>query len=207
MTAPAPTIITADSFYRLPALGKFPAAFTSIPDAAEVGGDLGAWRAMFYSMAVLTLDAVDDDGVALFYQTDRRANGGLISKSQIIMEAAGARGARPLWHKIAVKGLGTSLYRPNYSHLIAIGKGPAAAGKPTPDVFMQGRKHYPDATDDVALKVGFDYLASRGVGAVVDPFCGRGSIGREAYNRGMYSVNIDNDPEQTKVAEKYIGPN
>jgi predicted RNA methylase len=73
------------------------------------------------------------------------------------------------------------------------------AGRPTPDVFTAGAKVYPNATDQAALGVGVGFLAGKDVGAVVDPFCGRGSIAGAAAAYGLDAVSIDIDPELVDV--------
>jgi hypothetical protein len=194
------TIITGDALRNI---GAWESVFTSLPDAAEIGGSIADWEEWFRNAAQCTIAAVDPTGYAIFYQTDRKAGGGIASKAGLIMEAARSVGARVLWHKIAVATYGTSLFRPGYSHLICVSvKG--TSGRATPDVFNKGPKIYPNATDVAALSVGVDFLRGNGIGTLADPFCGRGSIGYWAAMSHMDSVNIDIDPAQTKAAESLI---
>lgn len=194
------TIITGDA---LDNMGAWPAVFTSLPDSAETGGPLNDWEAWFRNAAERTIAAVDPGGYAIFYQTDRKAGGALVSKAGIIIEAAHAVGARVMWHKVSVATFGVSLFRPGYSHLICVSVS-GTSGRATADVFERGPKIYPNATDIAALTVGIDFLKSQGIGTVADPFCGRGSIGYWAAMSGLDSVNIDIDPSQTAAASSLI---
>lgn len=196
---PRAKIITADALAYMDRRQPWDSVFTSLPDAAEIGGDVVAWRAWFQRAARQTIQAIPSSGYAIFYQTDRRVDGVTQSKAGLIIEAAGQVGARIVWHKIAYGTTGISLFRPGYSHLICVSR-TGHAGKPTPDVFHKGKKIYPNATDSNALEVGVGFLAGRGIGMVADPFCGRGSIGWAAARAGLDSVSIDILPEQTAAA-------
>jgi hypothetical protein len=198
---PKAYIVTGDALQNL---GQWPAVFTSLPDAAEMGWRNDVWRAWFMRAARQTIGAVDSAGYAIFYQTDRRADGVLQSKSGMVIEAARQMGAQVVWHKIAVGTMGTSLFRPSYSHLICVSR-KGRAGKPTPDVFMKGGKLYPNGTDSAALHIGISFLVGRGMAFVADPFCGRGSIGYAAAEAGLDSLSIDIDPAQTAAAAVWLG--
>lgn len=197
---PTAWIITGDA---LDHMGDWPAVFTSLPDAAEVEWPVEKWRTWYMRAARETIGAVQSSGYAIFYQTDRRADGVTQSKAGMIMEAARQMGAQVVWHKIAVGTTGTSLFRPGYSHLICVSR-KGRAGKPTPDVFAKGSKIYPNATDAAALDIGIGFLASRGMVIVADPFCGRGSIGHAAARAGLDSLSIDILPEQTAAASALL---
>ena len=182
-----------------------PSVFTSLPDAAETGMTFETWRAWFTDAAARTIAATDPYGVAVFYQTDRRHDGRIESKASLIMAAAEAAGARPLWHKIAVRRMSVDLFRPAYTHLIAVSPR-RNAGRPTPDVFMQGAKVYKNATDAASLGVALGFIDREGIGAVADPFCGRGSIARAAAVAGMGSWSVDIDPGQVAAARDLLAP-
>ena len=117
---------------------RWASVFTSLPDAAETGQDVPQWRSWFADAAAWTIAATDPHGYAVFYQTDRRHDG-LVSKAGLVINAAEKAGARIMWHKIAVRSMGTALFRPTYTHLIAV-SAKGRPGRPTPDVFMAGRK-------------------------------------------------------------------
>lgn len=190
---------------RAAASDHWASVFTSLPDAAETGQSVPEWRSWFLETAAWTVAAADPNGYAIFYQTDRRHDGGLTSKAHLITAAAEAAGARVMWHKIAVRTMGTSLFRPTYTHLICVSK-KGRPGKPTPDVFMAGKKVYPNATDATALDVALGFLDTQGVRFVADPFCGRGSISRAASQRGMDSLSVDIDADAVRYAARLIEP-
>lgn len=192
------TIITGDALdYLRPE--AFPAVFTSLPDAAEMGWTIPAWRVWFEQAVEETVLAVPRTGYAIFYQTDRRVDGYTESKAGLVANGALHAGGRVVWHKIAVATSGKSLFRPGYTHLICVSR-KGKAGRPTPDVFSKGSKLYRDATDRTSISVGLDFLVANGAAEVADPFCGRGSIGYGAALRGMDTFNIDIDPAQTAAA-------
>lgn len=198
---PVADVIHGDAFDVYPTLAPVTHVFTSLPDMAELpGATLIDWARVFVGGIHMILDGiVDPEGVAIFYQTDRRYRGGTIDKGSTVCDAAIRMGARVVWHKVAIHTLGTSLYRPAFSHLIAVSR-KATAGRPTPDVWPAGPKAYPDAIDAASLRHGLNYLASRGATHIVDPFAGRGSIAVAARARGMSSVSIDIDREQVAYA-------
>ncbi len=204
MTSPTARIITTDALsWLFESADRYPAVFTSLPDAAETGQSIEDWRSWFDVAVALTCQVVEPDGFAVFYQTDRRAHGGLQSKSHLVMEASQAVGLRVVWHKIVTSGMGTSLYRPSYTHLIAVSRR-GRAGRPTPDVVAKGTKLYRDATDSAALDVGLDLMGQSDARCVLDPFCGRGSIAAATTRRGWDSISIDIDPAQTRHAVENV---
>lgn len=198
-------IVEGDAFERYPVLGSVPNVFTSLPDMAEMPDptDSHAWTHVFVNAVAMIASSLEPDGYAIFYQTDRRIDGHIVSKASTVVEVAARFGCRTVWHKIAVHGFGTSLYRPNYSHLVCVSKR-GRAGRPTPDVFASGSKRYSDATDSAALKVGLDFLVARGATFLVDPFAGRASIACAAAVRGVGSVSIEIEPAQVELARANV---
>lgn len=202
MTRPTARVIHGDALDLMP--DRMDAVFTSLPDAAETGQPMEVWESWFAEAAVRTIAATDPHGVAVFYQTDRRHKGAITSKASLIVEAAREAGARVLWHKVAVATEGVSLFRPSYTHLIAVSAA-LSAGRPTPDVFRKGSTLYPNATDSAALAVGMDLIERRTPGAhVFDPFCGMGSIAHAAAVRGYQTTSIDIDRDQVEKAAAVI---
>lgn len=181
-----------------------PSVFTSLPDPDETGMDFATWRGWFWDGVALAIWATDPDGYAIFYQTDRRHDGILESKASMVTSAAKACGAAVVWHKIAVRRMSIDLFRPAYTHLIAVSVN-GKAGRPTPDVFNAGAKVYPNATDQASLDVALNFLAARGIREIADPYCGRGSIPLAAALRGIDSTGVDIDPAQIDAAEELIG--
>lgn len=77
---------------------------TSLPDLSEMGGmQLNDWQAWFADAAFQTMNAVPDQGVAIFFQSDIRHQGLWIDKGALVQQAA-ARARMPLlFHKIVCR--------------------------------------------------------------------------------------------------------
>lgn len=184
--------------------GRIPALFTSLPDAAEVGGDVASWASWYQAAMASTLASIAPGGAGVIAATDRRTDGATQSKAAVILRAADRLELRILWHKIAVNTHGISLFRPSYSHLIAVANGKGAKpGRATPDVFDAGPKDYPNALGSEAIRVGLDLLERLEPAFVFDPFVGRASILDAAASRGMAGVGIDIDGAQIDAAEHH----
>ncbi len=179
------------------------AIFTSMPDAEEMSLPLDQWAEWFKTAASRIMLAIRPDGYAIFYQTDRKAKGALISKAQIILKMADVLGLRVVFHKICSTTKGANLFRPGYTHLICISK-KGTSGKATPDVFPAGKKLYKNATGYDACTCVFDFLKDKGIAQVLDPFCGAGSIGYIGAKMGFESINIDIDGAQCLAATVLI---
>jgi hypothetical protein len=170
---------------------------TSLPDVAELAGmSLPAWRAWFVDAVRAVLDAVPDEGAAIFFQSDVKRAGAWIDKGALVQRAADAAGTRLLFHKIVCrKPAGTVTFgRASYSHLLGYSRGV----RPKPE----------RATADVLPDGGFQPgVKSMGVAAcldacrfvaretatrtVVDPFCGYGTVLAVANALGLDAVGVD----------------
>ena len=170
---------------------------TSLPDVAEMAGmTLDTWTRWFVDAARVVLDAVPDDGVAMFSQSDVKRAGRWIDKGALVQRAADAAQVPLLFHKIVCrKPAGTvTMGRASYSHLLAFSRGV----RPKPE----------RATADVIPDGGFQPSAkSMGVAAcldacrfvaretatrtIVDPFCGYGTVLAVANAIGLAAVGVD----------------
>jgi hypothetical protein len=170
---------------------------TSLPDVAEMAGmDLPSWTTWFVEAARVVLEAVPDDGAAIFFQSDVKRGSLWIDKGALIQRAADATGTPLLFHKIVCRRpAGTVTFgRASYSHLLAYSR----AVRPRPD----------RATADVLPDGGFQASAkSMGVAAcldacrfvaretttttIVDPFCGYGTVLAVANAIGLDAVGVD----------------
>ena len=170
---------------------------TSLPDASELPAlDVNAWLTWFEDAAATTMNAVTDDGVAIFFQSDIRQAGLWIDKGQLVSQAARRAGMRLLFHKIVCrKPAGTLTFgRASYSHLLGF----ARTLRPSL------RRVTPDVLPDAGLMPG---TKSMGVAAcldacrfiqaetrtrtVVDPFCGYGTVLAVANGLGLDAVGVD----------------
>jgi hypothetical protein len=176
------------------------AVVTSLPDADECGWSVETWRDWFVNAALLAMQTASDSAPAIFYQTDRKADGGLISKAYLCHAAAERGGFRCLWHKIVLRrDIGVvDLFRPTYTHLIAFSKN-CHPGKATPDVIERGQMIYDNAMGMKAaiFSVTFSRKYSN---LIIDPFCGRGTVLAVANAYGIDSIGVDILPEQCNKA-------
>jgi DNA methylase len=208
---PRRLVFCADALEWMPRHeGQF-AVITSLPDALEAGftaeqwgRDLERWRGWFIAAARFAMLCAAPEAPAIFYQTDRKADGALISKPRLLQAAAEPIGARLLWHKIALRGRENSvdLFRPSYCHLMAFSQ-KGSSGKATADVFERGKLLYKNAMGMTAAEVACNHAGKSGR-AILDPFCGQGSVLAIANRLGFDSVGIDLDPEQCEKAARLI---
>jgi hypothetical protein len=170
---------------------------TSLPDVAEMAGmSLDAWTRWFVDAARAVLDAVPDEGVAIFFQSDVKRAGRWIDKGALVQRAADAAVVPLLFHKIVCRkpAGAVSFGRASYSHLVGFSRG----ARPKPE----------RATADVLPDGGFQpSVKSMGVTAcleacrfvaretptrtIVDPFCGYGTVLAVANAIGLDAVGVD----------------
>jgi len=170
---------------------------TSLPDISELGGlDLAAWQTWFVDAAFHTMNAVPDEGVAIFFQSDIRHDGLWIDKGALVQQAAARAGMPLLFHKIVCrKPPGTVTFgRASYSHLLAFARTlRPAVGRTTADVipdagFMPGKKSMGvNACADACRFV----RAETTTRTIIDPFCGFGTVLAVANALGLDAVGVD----------------
>jgi hypothetical protein len=181
-------------------------AVTSLPDAVELPGlDLAAWTRWFTDAAALVMDAVPDEGVAIFFQSDVKRAGAWIDKGAMVQRAADRAGTRLLFHKIVCrKPPGTVTFgRASYSHLLAYSRGTRPkAERATADViadagFMPGVKAMGvNACADACRFV----LRETPTRTIVDPFCGYGTVLAVANALDLDAVGVDVSARMCKKA-------
>lgn len=175
-----------------------------MPDAEEIGKSIVAWESWFIDAAIRSIALTNAESVTIFYQTDRKVEGRVVSKAGLLFQAAQAGGTRILWHKICLRrDVGAiDLRRPGFSHLVAFSK----AGRPgaaSPDVFQPGRCAYENGIP-VHVAV-FSVAFAGGSGSlIIDPFCGRGTIPAAAEAMGFAAIGVDIDPEQCRLAKSMV---
>jgi hypothetical protein len=170
---------------------------TSLPDLSELPAlDLPAWRLWFRSAALATMQAIADDAVAIFFQSDVRREGRWIDKGQLIAQAAEQAGLGLLFHKIVCrKPPGTVTFgRASYSHLLGFSRAVRAeAASNTADVlpdagFRPGTKAMGVAACLDACRFVMRATSTR---TIVDPFCGFGTVLAVANALGLDAVGVD----------------
>jgi hypothetical protein len=194
---PTHEIFCADAIQWLSATTARGAVVTSLPDADEVGLDITDWGIWFAAAATACFRVLAPGAPVVFFQTDRKAGGGVYSKASSLVAAASQAGARLLWHKIVLRRpVGAiDLHRPGYSHLMAFGMPGARPGPATPDVIENGRALYRNGIGAAAAAVAVRF-AGRNSAMIIDPSCGRGAIGAAALDAGLNTIGVDIDPAQ-----------
>ena len=171
-------------------------AITSLPDVSELRLSLGEWRAWFIEAARCVIDHVPAEGAAIFFQSDIKKEGQWIDKGALIARAAEDAGARLLFHKIVCRlPAGTLSYgRPAYTHVIAVSKAfSCPAVLPIPDVITDpGRQPWVRAMGVRAaahvIRFARDHVKAR---AILDPFCGVGTVLAVANALNMDAVGVE----------------
>jgi hypothetical protein len=208
VSSPARVVHHAEALAWLRAEGPLAgcSVVTSMPDVVEMAGlDLAAWTRWFEEAASLVMNAVPDDGVAIFFQSDVKRGGVWIDKGAIVQRAADAVGTRLLFHKIVCrKPAGTVTFgRASYSHLLAYSRGvQPRAERATADVlpdagFMPGIKSM--GVNACADACGF-VLRETATRTIVDPFCGYGTVLAVANALGLAAVGVDLSARMCKKA-------
>jgi hypothetical protein len=185
--------------------GLFPAIVTSAPDMSEVNKSEAAYIKFFRRCAAAVFGAVSDDGYAIFIQTDRKSNG-LIDKSYLITDEAHNAGFRLMYHKIAlIRDVdATDLYKPTFSHVLCYSK-KGTPGSATPDVFMRGDVLYTNGMGIEATRRVLEFLKTKHIDHVVDPFVGRGTTLIVAKHMGFKGgIGVDLDKKQCDEATKNL---
>jgi hypothetical protein len=178
---------------------------TSLPDVSEVPGlGLDGWRRWFVDAAALTMQAVPDDGVAIFFQSDIRKGGVWIDKGALVDRAAGQAGMTLLFHKIVCRlppGT-TTLGRASYAHLLGFSRGPRAVRRASADVIADGGwKPGPKAMGVTACVEACRFVrAETPTRTVLDPFCGFGTVLAVANALGLDAVGVDHSVRMCRRA-------
>lgn len=174
---------------------------TSPPDLIETGQERAVWEAWFRQAVRACMHAAGETCPTVFYVTDRRYQGELISKAGLIFEVARERERRLLWHKIALRlEPGTEdPRRPGYVHMLAVGGPKVSPGFQTrsravPDVFPMGERLHRNGMGLNAARLAIKYVG-RYSSMVVNPFCGAGTVLAAAEEAGMHSAGVDLDPD------------
>ncbi|MEA2696147.1 MAG: hypothetical protein QOI66_418 [Myxococcales bacterium] len=174
---------------------------TSLPDTSEVPHlPFADWQRWFEDAALLVMQSVADEGVAIFFQSDIRHAGLWVDKGALVGRAAQRTGMNLLFHKIVCrKPPGTVTFaRAGYSHLLAFSRTVRATSTSTTG----------HASADVIADAGFKpgvkamgvnaclaacrfILAETQTRTVVDPFCGFGTVLAVANALGLNAIGVD----------------
>lgn len=181
------------------------AAITSLPDVSELKLALPAWRTWFLEAAQLVVNAVAEDGVAIFFQSDIKHDGRWIDKGALVVRAAEDTGASVLFHKLISRrqpGLVTK-GRPGYTHLIAVSRARRCPDElPIPDIVIDpGRSPWVRAMGiraaAHAVRFARDHAQAR---LIVDPFCGVGTVLAVANALGVDALGLERSTKRCEQA-------
>lgn len=180
------------------------AMITSLPDMEEVCMGEKDWEDWIKKTCKLIINSLDDDGIVIFYQTDRKYNGQVIDKKTLISKEFIELDYKNIFNKIVLKQKPNTvnLFRPTFTNLFGFSK-KITSGKATPDVIDCGKMVYKNAMGLNACKTAIDFINTKiNINTIVDPFCGQGSVLKIANNMGFNSLGIEILKEQCLKAEK-----
>ncbi|MEO7094369.1 MAG: SAM-dependent methyltransferase [Polyangiales bacterium] len=172
------------------------AIFTSLPDHSEVPTmGVPAWKRWFIETVTLACNAIADDAVAVFYQTDVKHDGRWIDKGHMVLSGADTAGSHALFHRVVCRvpaGMVT-FGRPAYAHVIAVSRERRLApGAATADVLPAlGKMSWARAMGSAACEVAIRFIESTGARTVVDPFCGQGTALAAANAAGLDAIGVE----------------
>lgn len=214
---------------RLPARGFPPGSsvLTGVPDIHEVDPEgrmgLSGWQQWFQNVIQLMLERLPEGGLAIFMQTDIRADRNddqrrksgdgcyweWVDKAHLVLLAAArVPGARLLWHKIVFSGVvsaggGRSGSAAGYTHFLCFTTGSDAEpfeSYPFPDVSRKGLSTWVSGSGAHSVERACGYLKARGCSLVVDPFCGEGAVLAVANAMGMAALGVEFCKKRARLA-------
>ena len=195
---PTREVQCADAIPWMKARGRIEGAcaVTSLPDVSEVGLAFPVWREWFVRAVRLVVDAVPDDGAALFFQSDIKHDGRWIDKGAMVVRAAEDAEAHVLFHKIVCRrppGMATA-GRPGFTHLIAVSRALKCPDVlPIPDVIVDaGRLPWVRAMGIRAAAHAVRFVRDHANARIVfDPFCGVGTTLAVANALGLDALGVE----------------
>lgn len=195
-------VFCMDSHKWLPKNKKIKAIITSLPDMEEVSLDVVGWVDWIKKTCGLLSDSLDENGVIIFYQTDRKYNGMILDKKTLISNEFMDLGYKNIFSKIVLKQQPetTNLFRPTFTNLFGFSRN-IKSGKATPDVIHAGKMLYKNAMGLNACQTSIEFIKSKiNTNIITDPFCGQGSVLKIANKLEFNSIGIDIQEEQCKIA-------
>lgn len=181
------------------------AIVTSMPDSSELRLDVDAWAAWFTETARVICNAVADDGVAVFFQTDVKLGGRWIDKAFLIQLGAQQAGTQLLWHKIVCRAPAgvVTRGRPAYAHLLCFSRNlQLDNAQATADVLPRlGEMTWPRAMGIAACEMTAQFLlSSTACRTVIDPFCGVGTMLAVANAYGLDAIGVELSAKRAEQA-------
>ncbi len=204
----------ADAMEWLAARGALPACsvLTSLPDVSETGMSLPRWRTWFVESAARVCALVDDQGLALFVQTDLRKDGAWIDKAALVAEGAARVEGRLLCKKIICRRPpgSRSSAGASFSSLLVFGRGraldpalpdvvPDVLVEPGPPTWVRGL-----GRDACAQAVLFVRRYAPATNTIVDPFCGEGMTLAVANALGFHAIGVERNRKRADKARALV---
>lgn len=182
---------------------RFKAIVTSLPDMEEIGKDKDGWEKWIIDACTSIMRVLDDNGVVIFYQTDRKFKGEILDKKTLISNHFFENMYKSIFNKIVLKQKieTINLFRPGYTNMFGFSIN-AKSGKATPDVIECGQMIYKNAMGMRACSAAIEFITSVvDTDTIFDPFCGQGSVLKISNEMGYNSIGIDILPEQVEKAK------
>ena len=185
------------AWLREASLENHHALVTSLPDATELRRlEFEDWRSWFVDTVALACSKLQDDAVAIFFQTDVKRQGVWVDKGFLVQLGAERTGSALLWHKIVCRAPAgvTTPGRPGYAHLMCFSRAlrlqPAQSSA---DVLPElGDMTWPRAMGLEACAEACRFLrAHTPCRTVVDPFCGIGTVLAVAEAHGFDGIGVE----------------
>jgi hypothetical protein len=185
---------------------------TSMPDYSEFPKlSLEQWKLWFTSTASLILSRCPKDGVAIFYQRDRKREGTWVDKGYLLQKAAEQSGHEQLWHKIICRAppgqptFGST----GYSHMLCFSRGirPELTVSTADVLPLAGSTTWTRGMGVkacvAAVKFVINHTETR---IVVDPFCGHGTVLAIANELGLDAVGVERGRKRAEKARSLSLP-
>lgn len=167
-------------------------------------------KAWLVSTAALVLNATpDDDGLAIFFQTDIKVDGAVLNKAYLVQKAAEETGHALLWHKIVCRvAPGTPTYsRPAYHHMLCFSRGVRlhdVGASSTADVLpTAGDTTWARGMGTAACTAACRFVKEHTCSTtVVDPFCGHGTVLAVANSLGLDAIGVELSAKRARQAKR-----
>lgn len=209
--APARTVHHGDgvAWLQQNALASEQALVTSLPDSSELRLPFEQWEQWFSHTAELICRSVHPDAVAIFFQTDVKREGRWVDKAFLVQLGARAAGAQLLWHKVVCRAPAgiTTFGRPSYAHLLCFSRNlTLTPAQSTADVLPTlGKMTWARAMGiDACVATARFLLAHTQCGAVVDPFCGLGTMLAVANAHGLDAIGVELSRKRAERARTLV---
>ncbi len=181
---------------------------TSLPDVSELPA-LGTegWERWFVEAAAACCQAVADDALVIFFQSDVKQDGRWIDKGALVSRAAAEQGLGTVFHRIVLRApAGTVTHgRAAYSHLVAFSRGARLdLRRPGPDVLPEpGPTTWTRGMGVHACRAACEAVLSlTPTRTVLDPFCGHGTVLAVANALGLDAIGVELGGKRARRAAK-----